>query len=345
MISSFFRLWSGHLPAAAGALFVGSSLLCCGATADLAAFSVFDKVDVAQLAKSDARTARGTPMSSARFLSVQSCYVVPGTPAKIAEAMRQWDPMRHRELKVFLHSDISGAPSAASFATLRNAPDNSAVRSLVGATEKLSPELQISRDEAKKFNAGPGAAGGAMPAAVAAFWSDVLASRAQAFASGGSSAQPSYDHTGQAIRPTEEVSGLLRQQDKIRKQFSGLLESTGIGRGGGSMKPEMYWELLQVEDDGVLTLGASYGRAAANGTYQAADVLYYASGGFYVSLTLHQMWPVDVDGKPSTLVWRGDLTSAASLASLHGVEKLASESAMMKDIGKAVTLFRRDIAR
>ena len=34
--------------------------------------------------------------------------------------------------------------------------------------------------------------------------------------------------------------------------------------------------------------------------------------------------------------------AAAALADLHGVEKLGSESAMMKDISKAVTLFRRD---
>jgi hypothetical protein len=97
-----------------------------------------------------------------------------------------------------------------------------------------------------------------------------------------------------------------------------------------------------VDDQGVVTLGASYNRAGAGGTYQAADVLYYASGGYYVALTLYQMWPVTVEGKSSTLVWRGDMISAASLGSLHGVERLASESAMMKDISKAVTLFRRD---
>jgi hypothetical protein len=56
------------------------------------------------------------------------------------------------------------------------------------------------------------------------------------------------------------------------------------------------------------------------------------------------MWPVSVDGKASTLVWRGDMISSASLASLHGVERLGSESAMMKDISKAITLFRRDTA-
>ena len=47
---------------------------------ELASFSIFDKVDLAQLAKSDVKTAHGPPMSNPRFLAVQSCYVVPGAP-------------------------------------------------------------------------------------------------------------------------------------------------------------------------------------------------------------------------------------------------------------------------
>ena len=114
------------------------------------------------------------------------------------------------------------------------------------------------------------------------------------------------------------------------------------GRGAGSLPAELYWELLDANDQGVVTLGASYNRGGAGGTYQCADVLYYASGGYYVALTLHQMWPVTVDGKPSTLVWRGDMISSAELGSLHGVERLGSESVMMKNITKAVTAFRRE---
>ncbi|PYK03575.1 MAG: hypothetical protein DME66_11735 [Verrucomicrobia bacterium] len=224
---------------------------------------------------------------------------------------------------------------------MQNAPDNSSVRSLVSVTQKLSPELQISKDEAKKFSPA-GSGGGAMPAAIAKFWSDILAARTRSFSSGGTSAEPPYDHGSQTIRAGDELNGLLKQQEKIRHQFSSLLGATGIGRGAGSLNPELYWELLDVDDQGVVTLGASYNRAGAGGAYQAADVLYYASGGYYAALTLYQMWPVNVEGKASTLVWRGDMISAASLASLHGVERLASESAMMKDISKAITLFRRD---
>jgi hypothetical protein len=108
------------------------------------------------------------------------------------------------------------------------------------------------------------------------------------------------------------------------------------GRGEG------FWELLTADEQGVLTLGASYRRSGANGTFQAADALYYASGGYYAGVTLYQMWPVEVGGRPATLIWRGDLISSASIASLHGIERVASESALMRDISKATSLFRRD---
>ncbi len=323
-----------------GTILLGNSVAKADAVSEMGGFSVFGNVDLAQLAKTDLKTGHGPPMNNPRFLSVQSCYVVPRPPAQEIAAMRKWNPTSHRELKVYLHVDIPGSTSPENFVRLRNAPDNDAVRSLVDKTKKLSSDLQISKEEAKKFTPANDSAG-TMPASVASFWMNVLSGRARAFASGGTAAQASYDYTGQNIRPNEELNGLLREQGKIRQQFSSFLGATGIGHGAGG-RPEMYWELLSADDQGVVTLGAAYNRAGAGGTYQAADTLYYASGGYYVTLTLFQMWPVSIDGKPSTLVWRGDFVSAAQLATLHGVERLASESAMMKDITKAVTFYRRD---
>lgn len=305
------------------------------ALAELKSFSVFENVNLDELAKGDAETQKGPSMSNQRFLSVQSVYVVPGPPGKHAEALKQWNPTAHRELKVFLHSDLSGSPGPADFAKLQKAPDNSSVHALVSATEKMASELQISRDEAKKTAGEGGMSGG-----TGKFWTEILSARARSFASGGSAAQAPYDHTGENIRPNDELNALLKQQDKIRKQFSGFLGQTGIGRGAGSLTPDLYWELLDVDDQGVVTLGASYSRSGD--TVQSADALYYASGGYYVALTLYQMWPVTAGGKPSTLVWRGDMISAPSLASLHGVERLASEGVMVKNISKAIALIRRD---
>jgi hypothetical protein len=304
------------------------------AVSELAAFSAFDKIDINDLVKSDARTVHGPPMAG-RLLSVQSVYVVAGSPAQQIEAIKEWDPTKHRELKVFLHGDLPSSPTPADFSKLRNPPDNSSVRAFTAKTQKVASDLQLSKEEAKKFGGGE----------VAAFWSDVLAGRARAFVSGGTAALAPYDHTGNSVRANEELNSLLRSQDKIRKQFSGLLGESGIGRGAGSLSPDLYWELLDVDDQGVVTLGASYSRAVGAGAQQAADLLYYASGGYYVALTLYQLWPVTADGKASTLVWRGDMISSASLAELHGVERLGSESAMMKDISKAIALFRKDTGR
>jgi hypothetical protein len=304
---------------------------------ELSGFSIFDKIDLAQLAKSDGKTAHGPPMSNPRFLSVQSVYVLPGAPAPHLEAMRNWNPSEHHEQKVFLHGDISGAITESTFSRIKGAPDNGPVRALVNATAKMGNELQLSREEASKWKGG----NAALSAAGGDFWIGVLTGRARAFVGGGSSAEAPYDHAGPAVRAGEELTGLLREQSKIRKQFAGLLDSTGIGRGAGSLKPDLYWELLNADNVAVATLGAFYSRNAG-GAAQAADTFYYSSGGYYVTLTLHQMWPVEIDGKPHTLVWRGDMVSSAELADLHGVEKLGSESAMMKDVAKSIALFRRE---
>lgn len=302
---------------------------------EMADFSVFGKVDLAELAKGEIKTAAGTPMSTARYLSVQSCFVIPNPPAKVIAAMKRFDPTAHRELKVYLHADLPAAPIAANFARLNSPPDNSAVQALKAATNKMSPELQVSRAEAQKFAAGQ---------SVFAFWSDLLAKRAQDFVTGGAAREASYDRTGSAVQPGQELAGLVRQEGKVNRQFGGFLGATGLIGGKGSLSPDLYWELLEVEDEGVLTLGASYTRSTTGGA-QIADGLYYASGGYNVALTLYQLWPVEVGGRPSTLVWRGDFISANSLGDLHGIERLASESAMRKDILKAATVFQRDSSR
>src|ERR1044071_10117336 len=162
-------------------LIAGPRTACADPLSELASFSIFDKVDLAQLAKSDVKTAHGPPMKNSRFLAVQSCYVAPGSPAQQMDALRRWNPSKYRELKVFLHSDLPSSPTPANFEKLKNAPDNASVRSFVAATQKLSPELQISKEEAKRFSAGAGGGGGVIPPAVAAFWADVLTGRTKSF--------------------------------------------------------------------------------------------------------------------------------------------------------------------
>ena len=300
---------------------------------ELAGFSAFPRADLAALSKAEAKPVRSS--SGGRYLAVQTAYVVPQSPNEVLSRMQNWNPARHPELKVFLHGE-----STSDFSRLRNAPDNAAVRYLANATAQRSSDLQLSAAEMQQL-AGTSAEGNP-GGTIAGAWSKILAARASAFASGGSAAQPPYENVNPPVRPNDELRGLLSGQEKVRKQFAGLLDATGIGRGGGG-KPDMYWELLNADEKGVLTLGATYNRQAGGGSIQMASARYYASGGYYAGVTLHQLWPVQVEGRDATLVWRGDMISSASVGGLRGIERIAAESTMIKDVGRAVSLFRRDL--
>lgn len=280
--------------------------------AELASFSVFPKVDLAQLSTGDVKPVRGGSLGSARTLFVQTVYVAPHSPDALLSKMRGWNPARHPDLKVYLHIDGSN------FSRLQNPPDNAAIRYLTTATSQNSSDLQLSAAERKLL---PGEN-------FASVWTKILGDRARA----GISGQPPYDNASPPVRPGDEVNALLRGQDKIGRQFSGVL--------GGSKEP--YWELLNVDERGVLSVGAFTSRSGAGGSIQTANAHYYASGGYYAGLTLHQLWPVQVDGRPSTLVWRGDMISSGSVAGLRGIERIAAESTMIKDIARVVSAFRRD---
>jgi len=294
--------------------FVATSTARGDAAAELASFSVFPKIDLAQLSRDDAKPVRGGSSGSARYLSVQTVYVAPFPPADLLAKMRGWNPTRHPELKIYLHTE-----SGTNFSRLQNAPDNSAVRYLTDATSQRSSDLQLSAAEMKLLSG----------ESFASTWTKILSGRARI----GIYSQPPYDNMTPPVRPGEELNGLLRGQEKIRRQFSGLLPAG---------KSELYWELLSVDEKGVLTLGAYSNHTGSGGTIQTANTLYYASGGYYAGITLHQLWPVQVEGRASTLVWRGDMISSASVASLRGIERIAAESTMIKDISRAVSFFRRD---
>ena len=78
-----------------------------------------------------------------------------------------------------------------------------------------------------------------MSAGIGTFWENILAERAKSFAANGAAGQPGYDHTGQNVKPGEELASLLHQQEKVRKQFAGFLADNGVlgGRGVAQERP------------------------------------------------------------------------------------------------------------
>jgi len=257
-----------------------------------------------------------------------------------------WNPNKHPELKVFLHGDLSAHPVLADFQKLAGAPSIPPVKTFVAATQKLGPDgtdLQLTKAEAAAFASQPatGASAGALPPKMAAFWSDLLLRRTQAFLSGGIAHLPPYETLGESIRPADEVARLLKDVPKVRSQFAALIDGNPL-TGTKAVPPQsVYWEMFDADGQGALNLGALY--VHPNGdAWQALDGEYYASGGYYALLTFHQMWPVKIAGRDCTLVWRTDLISAATLATLHGVERMGSSTAMMRETKKTIESLLKD---
>lgn len=313
--------------------------VCADPVAEMAGFSIFKEVDLAKLAKGEVMTARGPAMSSPRELSVQACYVVTAPLQKTVDLHAHWNPVKHPEMKVYLHGDLPAKPSPADFQKIASAPNNSSVRALVEATEALNTgplKLQMTHAEAKLFSKSneKGLSG-----ALGAAWGNLLCQRADAFAAGGLSRQPPYELAGETVRPAEEMTQLMKDQPKIRGQFSGLIER--LSSTPSDSLP--YWELSDVDGEAALSLGAFLTKRG-DAFCQAVDAQYYNSGGYYILLTFYQMWPVKIGAQEATLVWRGDLVSAASLGELHGVEKVAAGNVMTKEIKKTVGIFLKDVS-
>jgi hypothetical protein len=313
---------------------------------DLRSVSVFKDADLNRLAGGDVLASRGPAMSFARGLSVESAYVVRAPVKTTVNLQQQWNPVRHPELKVYAQGDFSGRGSPADFQGLASARSSSSVKAFVDATLKLpqnASKLQLSNAEAKAFTGG-GSSGGSMPANVVAFWSKVLSERAQSFASGGLAAEPPYETAGPPVRVDEEVSRLIRENGNVRSYFGSLISSTPIGGGRGSLPAAQSWQMFDADGMAAVSLTASYGRSAGEG-WQSADLQYYASAAVYAVVTFYQLWPVKVDNQDATLIWRVDMTSAAELGQLRGVERLGSGAAMMREIQKNVKAFLHDSSR
>ncbi len=310
---------------------------------EIVAFSNFKDVDMKKLAKGDVIAASGPTMRFARGLEVESLFILPLPVAKANELQQKWDGMRHSELKLYQHVDLPRHPSAQDFQRIASAPQNPSVAKFVVATEKLNPErpdLQMSAAEAKGAGKIEGGAKGAMPPGVSAFWINLLHGRATAFVQSGLAGQPAYVSRGGSVRPADEAAELLRERPAIRKQFSALAATMTGGAGGN---PALFYELFDVEGRAALSMGATYSHAAGE-AMQSGTVQFYSSDGFFVLLSVAQMWPVQIEGKVATLVWRSDLLSSSQLGDLHGIERSGASVAMRKEIQKNITAMVKDIS-
>ncbi len=311
------------------------------------AFSAFQNVDLNALAGGQVLQARGGLLSFPRGISTQSLYLLNAQPAEVAYKLAHWNPATHPELDVWLHQSLSNPPTPASYAGLASLPDNKSVQFQLDSTANFdpeSPQLQVSKEEAQWIASVPQKAG---KAAFAQIWGQILAGRAAAFLSGQGASSYDVDKEGN-VYPLSEVKSLLHSDIRVYGQYQRLLNQTPVkalanaNPTGPKLAPaDLYCDVFDVQGSAAVGTGAIY-QAPSGNSIQSADIEYYTNYGVYVTIELEQMWPVTVNGKTETLVWRDDLVSAPNIAYLHGTERLASTMIMLQETKQGVESFKAE---
>ncbi len=308
------------------------------------AFSNFSNVDLNALAGGTVLQVRGGLVYFQRGIITQSLYAIDAPPSEVASKLTHWNPANHSELKVWFHKNLPANPKPNDFADLANLPDNSSVNFLRNETEKFNandPTLQVSKEEAQLL-AAPTAPGQNAQSHFVAVWSQILAGRFSSFL-GGRLGSDYYTGKGGDLRPLDDIKSLIHSDPKVYIEFQHLFNQTPIrassGSKNGSGNP--YYQSFDIQGAATLVDGAIY-QANAGTSIQSADIDFYVNYGVFATLELEQIWPVTINGKQESLVWRDDLVSAPSIAYLHGTERLASGMIMLQDVKSNIDAFRSE---
>jgi len=168
---------------------------------------------------------------------------------------------------------------------------------------------------------------------------ELLNQRAKNFQTSGLMGCAPYENSGQRFEHGQETLRALRCRPRVLQAFSEILDPVMAGRQpADAPAPHFYWEMSDVQKEQTIGLGAFFSQPFDTGQ-RAAEVTYYVSSQYYLSLTLYQLIPVEIEGKPGTYVYRADFVLTPSVTRIKGIERIAAENILLVEIRKSVQSF------
>ena len=291
-------------------------------------WSAVAKFDLNTLARGRIATECNGAMTFARGISAQAIYIVAAPPETAVRALLSSDPTKRAEQETHQRIAFHGVPEEA-FAKVSLDPKIPAVRRLLELMRKRE-DLHLSREEIALLPKDESIG------SAERFWANTLAQRWTRWTQRGElRATETFD-----VR--EEIASLLKAEPAIAQHFAALLAP--FTRPGAPAAPaQHYWDLSNVNHSAAFCLGSIYTRVV-EGRHQVLDVSYYATSGYLTSVTLYEMLPITLEGRPHSLVWEGCLVSAPALAGGFGVKKAVGSRLMVGDLEKSARFFQRDAA-
>jgi len=166
-------------------------------------------------------------------------------------------------------------------------------------------------------------------------WRQILRQRSLDFQNHGLVGSAPYSAGDKEISAAAELVHLLKKRPAILQHFVPVLDGVMTAKTADGHPLLCHWEGSKILSSATVTLEALLA-ARSDGALQVADITFYSSSEYYVSLILYEIHPLDVDGRKKSLVWRGDYVVTPSLASVRGLERMAAENIMLLEVKKDI---------
>jgi len=312
---------------------------------ELKSFSGFKNIDVQKLEEGEIVLDQMKIEDINRAIGAQACYIIKEPSTKVSKLLEKWETCHVQPSAPYFHAELQSPLSEDSFANLKLPASDKGIEWLINKTRDTKhddSEFNLSQVEAKLMSETMKGEGNIGELA-ASSWKRILFGRAKQFFDKGLEGLAPIETGDEVVEPGTEFNDLLSGLPKIKEHFDSFIRET-LFRSGSNQKGQIYWELLNSNQHGTFNLGALYYKYEGE-KFKALNCDCYISSETYVSCTLYQLWPIEVSGKPATLIWRGAFASSPRLAQAKGVERMAAKQIMIKDLRKEIESFRKDIIR
>jgi hypothetical protein len=170
-------------------------------------------------------------------------------------------------------------------------------------------------------------------------WKEILLGRAQTFQKSGLLGSLPYESGDTSINLGTEMLRALRSRPKVLHAFSGILDPVMTGRMGSTANSPIYsWGRSHIQGSPCISLVAFFSEPSESG-YRVAEVNYFVSSVYFSSLILYQLFPVELEGKTNTLVYRADFVLSPSLLRIKGIERIAAENILLMETRQSTKSF------
>lgn len=304
-------------------------------------YSGMRNVNLAKIASGQIEGARIPASGGELSISTESLFAVPLPPAQVVKLMKDTTSATNVQasdtLDVELHLPISNPAKESDFSRLKLIDDPSARSLLAASTRGIGSGLNLSAVEADTLTKANS------PEAIELAWHKLLTARARAFQERGWVGSPAYDLGNKAFNQHQEMVRLLRTMPAILDHFKDSIGCAMTARlAPGTEPPVYYFETSRIQGARTITLAAVFARKLADTHWQVVEPTFYVSSKYFTSLILYDLHAFEVDGKPGTLIWRGDFIITPTIGVAKGIERMAAENITLLEVRKSVRSFAEE---